>query len=102
MKRGPRGSALFPSSTLSRSQNISDVRSAIAVDSAGNAYVTGNTTLSEANFPVTVGPDLTFNGQRDAFVAKVQADGTSLVYYTYNLESPDHLGYRLLLEKNAE
>ena len=34
----------------------------IAVDSTGNAYVTGFTDSTEATFPVTVGPDLTFNG----------------------------------------
>ena len=34
----------------------------IAVDSTGNAYVTGHTRSTEATFPVTVGPDLTFNG----------------------------------------
>jgi len=52
----------------------------IAVDSAGNAYVVGETLSSEAQgFPVTVGPDLTHNGgYRDAFVAKVQAAGTAL------------------------
>ncbi len=43
----------------------------IAVDSAGNAYVTGYTTSTEATFPVTVGPDLTQNGGDDAFVAKI-------------------------------
>jgi hypothetical protein len=44
----------------------------IAVDSSGNAYVTGYTTSSEATFPVTVGPDLTHNGVGfDAFVAKI-------------------------------
>ena len=47
----------------------------IAVDSTGNAYVTGRTTSSEGTFPVTVGPDLTFNGGGqfggDAFVAKI-------------------------------
>ena len=34
----------------------------IAVDSSGNAYVTGYTASTEATFPVTVGPDLTYNG----------------------------------------
>jgi hypothetical protein len=43
----------------------------IAVDSAGNAYVTGVTTSSEATFPVTGGPDLTFDGFVDAFVVKI-------------------------------
>ena len=53
----------------------------IAVDGSGNAYVTGYTGCSESTFPVTVGPDLTYNGQpSDVFVAKVKADGTGLVY----------------------
>ena len=56
---------------------------AIAVDGAGNAYVTGETTSSEATFPETVGPDLSFNGATDAFVAKVNAAGTALVYAGY-------------------
>ena len=55
----------------------------IAVDSSGNAYVTGYTASTEATFPVTVGPDLTFNGGSDAFVAKVNAAGTALVYCGY-------------------
>ena len=40
---------------------------------AGNAYVVGDTTSSEATFPVTVGPDLTYNGGTfgAAFVAKI-------------------------------
>jgi hypothetical protein len=44
------------------------------VDGAGNAYVTGYTYSDQATFPVTVGPDLTYNGSvttTDAFVAKV-------------------------------
>lgn len=57
--------------------------SGIAVDAAGNAYVTGMTWSTETSFPVLVGPDLTHNGGQDAFVAKVQADGTGLVYCGY-------------------
>ena len=56
----------------------------IAVDGSGNAYVTGYTDSTEATFPVTVGPDLTYNGGLcDAFVAKVNAAGTALVYCGY-------------------
>jgi hypothetical protein len=58
----------------------------IAVDVAGNAYIAGNTTSTEATFPVTVGPDLTFNGGTiygDAFVAKIDADGSELDYCGY-------------------
>lgn len=55
----------------------------IAVDDGGNAYVTGLTMSSEASFPVSGGPDLTFNGDRDIFVAKVNATGTGLIYAGY-------------------
>jgi hypothetical protein len=55
----------------------------IAVDSSGNAYVAGATNSTQASFPVTVGPDLTSNGNYDAFVAKVNASGTALVYCGY-------------------
>ena len=55
----------------------------IAVDGQGNAYVTGWTTSDEATFPVAVGPDLTFNGGDDAFVARVNAEGTALEYCGY-------------------
>jgi hypothetical protein len=58
----------------------------IAVDAAGAAYVTGET--SSADFtagctaPCTV-LDATLGGSRDAFVAKLNATGTALVYSTY-------------------
>jgi len=55
----------------------------IAVDSGGSAYVTGYTTSYETTFPVTVGPDLTYNESSDTFVAKVKADGTGLTYAGY-------------------
>ena len=63
--------------------NNTEVGRGIAVDNSGNAYVTGYTFSTEATFPVTVGPDLTFNGGQDAFVAKVNAAGTALVYCGY-------------------
>jgi uncharacterized repeat protein (TIGR01451 family) len=56
---------------------------ATAVDSLGNAYITGETNSTQTTFPVTAGPDLTHNGFSDAFVAKVNTSGTSLVYAGY-------------------
>ncbi len=60
-----------------------DAAYGVAVDSSGNAYVTGYTVSDQSTFPVTVGPDLTHNGSPDAFVAKVNAAGTALVYCGY-------------------
>ena len=54
----------------------------IAVDAAGNAYVTGETW--SLNFPTTPGAfDTTRNGAFDAFLTKLNASGSALVYSTY-------------------
>ena len=53
----------------------------IAVDSAGAAYVTGGTT--SLNFPTAGALQSANGGGQDAFVAKLSAAGTSLVYSTY-------------------
>ncbi len=53
----------------------------IDVDAAGAAYVDGGTGSTEATFPATVGPDLTYNGgPLDAWVAKLTPSGTGLRY----------------------
>jgi dockerin type I repeat protein/beta-propeller repeat-containing protein len=75
-----------------------DQGNAIAVDGSGNAYVTGTTFSTEASFPVTVGPDLTQNGASDAFVAKVNAAGTALVYCGYIGGSSDDGGYGIAVD----
>ncbi len=56
----------------------------IAVDGAGQAYVTGGT--ESADFPASLGPgyDTSYNGgDRDAFVVKLDAAGTGLLYATF-------------------
>ena len=80
-KVNPLGTALDYAGYIGGSGNDGSV--GIAVDSTGNAYVTGWTLSSEASFPVTVGPDLTYNGAIDAFVAKVNPSGTALDYAGY-------------------
>ncbi len=54
----------------------------IAVDTAGNLYVTGRT--SSTNFPVKSAYQPTFSGgSTDAFISKISPDGLSIVYSTY-------------------
>jgi hypothetical protein len=55
----------------------------IVVDAAGDAYATGYTDSDEASFPVTMGPDLTYNLYGDVFVAKLNDAGTDLIYLGY-------------------
>lgn len=56
--------------------------SAIRVDGAGSAYVTGFTQSS--NFPTTPGAfDTSYNGNGDAFVTKLNAAGSTLAYATF-------------------
>ena len=77
----------------------SDDGNGIAVDGAGNAYVTGKTDSTEATFPVRVGPDLSYNGgSYDAFVAKVNAAGTALVYCGYIGGSNQDVGHGIAVD----
>jgi hypothetical protein len=78
-----------------------DVIAGIAVDAAGNAYVTGYTFSASATFPVAVGPFLIHAGDRDAFVAKVNAAGTALVYCGYLGGSDDDRAYGIALDNEG-
>jgi len=81
-KLNPAGAALVYSTYLGGALQEA-FRLSIAVDSAGNAYVTGDT--YSADFPTTVGAfDETDNGGADAFVTKLNPTGSApLVYSTY-------------------
>jgi len=73
------GSALVYSTLLGGSGP--DHGNGVAVDSTGNAYVTGFT--GSGNFPTTPGAyDPTVNANSDAFVTKLNASGSGLVYST--------------------
>lgn len=82
-KVNPAGTALVYCGYIGGSAD--DTASAIAVDSAGNAYVAGATHSDQTTFPVKKGPDLTKNGPLggDVFVAKIDPTGRSLVYCGY-------------------
>ena len=54
----------------------------ISIDAEGNAYVAGDT--NSANFPVTLGVlQTTLNGGYDAFITKLNATGSALIFSTY-------------------
>ena len=78
VKLSPAGNSLVFSTYLGGS--ASDIANGIALDSGGNAYITGDTT--SMNFPAS-GLQQTKRGSQDAFVAKIGADGARLVYSTY-------------------
>jgi hypothetical protein len=74
------GSVLLYSTYVGGSD--SDGGNSIAVDASGNAYVTGYTLSTD--FPVTAGAfQTTLGGRGDAFVTKLNAAGSGLVYSTY-------------------
>ncbi len=58
-----------------------DLGNAIAVDSAGNAYVVGTTASSD--FPTSGGFQTTLRGGADSFFLKLNATGNALSYSTY-------------------
>jgi uncharacterized repeat protein (TIGR01451 family) len=74
----------------------------IAVDSDGNAYITGETNSTQTTFPETVGPDQTYNGGVDAFVAKVKADASGLDYAGYIGGSGTDRGKGIALDTNTD
>jgi len=78
-KFNPAGSALVYSTFLGGSNE--DRGQGIAVDTAGNAYVTGYTESSD--FPKVYPFQPTYGGDKDAFVAKFNATGSTLVYSSH-------------------
>jgi hypothetical protein len=73
------GSALVYSTYLGGSAD--DRGSSIAVDSAGSAYIAGNT--GSTNFPTASPLQAANQGATDAFVTKLSVSGASLIYSTY-------------------
>ena len=79
-KLNPAGTGLEYSTFLGSAN--ADESAAIAVDAQRNAYVTGDT--QSPGFPSTANVfDSSFNGSLDAFVTKLNASGSGLVYSTF-------------------
>lgn len=80
-KLNPQGSALVYSTYLGGTAGV-DRGWSIAVDSSGSAYVAGDTTST--NFPNASSVQPAFGGGlSDAFVTKLNASGSALVYSTF-------------------
>jgi hypothetical protein len=66
---------------------FSDSARSMAVDAAGFLYIGGNTNSDETTFPAVVGPGLSYTGalgsDSDAFVAKLDPTGETLIYAGY-------------------
>ncbi|HEY8155769.1 MAG TPA: SBBP repeat-containing protein [Myxococcota bacterium] len=81
VKLAPDGSHLVYSTYLGGTGACCDLGNAIAIDSAGNAYVTG--AGDSPDFPTLHPVQGSFAGFVDAFVTKLDPSGSALVYSTY-------------------
>lgn len=79
-KINPTGTSLDYSTYLS-GDNF-DVGYDVDLDSAGNAWIAGQT--ASANFPLTSGAvDAVFSGENEGFVVKLNSSGNDLLYSTF-------------------
>jgi CSLREA domain-containing protein len=90
------GTAIVYSTFLGGSGD--DVSTGIAVDLAGNAYVTGSTTSTGFPGTSTSAIQNTLNGTSDAFVTKINGGGNALVYSTYLGGSGTESGYGIAVD----
>jgi hypothetical protein len=98
-KVNPSGSAFIYSTFLGGSNN--DYCQDISIDTAGNAYLIGRTECSD--FPTTLEAfDTTYNGGTyDAFVTKLNKDGTSLIYSTFLGGSANDYGRVIVVDTSG-
>ena len=99
-KLNPDGDALLFSTFLGGDSGGQD-GFGIAIDSQGTSYVTGFTYAPD--FPVT--PDavqLTYGGNYDAFVAKLNRRGSALVYSTYLGGGSWDAGYGVAVNQSGD
>src|SRR5262249_46292401 len=90
------GSALEYSTYIGGSGD--ELTRGIALDSARNVYVTGQT--SSADFPTTAGAiRISLAGTTDSFVTQLDANGSTLPFSTYLGGSGDELGRDIAVDE---
>jgi hypothetical protein len=96
-------SKITPGGTIAYSTYLGgsgvDQATAVAVDAAGNAYLTGS--AGSGSFPTTPGAfQPTYSGG-PAFAAKISPDGATLLYSTFIGGSGNQLGWSIALGPNG-
>jgi hypothetical protein len=91
------GTALAYSTYLGGSQ--SDSGAAIAVDASGNAVITGSATSPD--FPVAGAVQASYAGSGDAFIAKLNAAGSALLFSTFYGGSGQDNAYGVALDPSG-
>jgi hypothetical protein len=78
----------------------SDHALSLAIDNAGAAYITGAT--DSPDFPATNSFQLTYGGGvQDAFIAKLNPDGSAVAYATYLGGSKSDAGYGVAVDASG-
>ena len=99
-KLNENGDALVYSTYLGGSNE--DTGNSIAVDRAGNSYITGRT--NSTNFPTQNPLQAAFGGGRasnDAFITKLNENGDALVYSTYFGGSNNDIGNSIAVDREG-
>jgi hypothetical protein len=95
LKLSPTGDKLIYSTYLGGGNDRPDIANGIAVDSVGNAYVTGFT--NSRDFP-TLKPLQPFRGPTDVFVSKINPSGSAFIYSTHLGGSADDEGMAIAVD----
>lgn len=96
-KLNPEGTSLLYATYIGG--NSDDRAAAIAIDSSGEAYVTGST--ASTNFPLMSPISSKLGGGRDAFALKLSAIGNTLLYSTYLGGTNEDWGYGIAVDASG-
>lgn len=96
-KIDPEGNSIVYSTFFGGNGN--DYGYAVASDPWGNAYITGYT--ESTDFPTKNPIQKSNSGGRDVFVAKINSDGSSIIFSTYLGGSENDYGYGIAVDREG-